>query len=399
MTTAQLGHVVVVGGGLAAARSCEQLREQGHSGRITLIGAETHLPYDRPPLSKDVLVGERDETTLRVDYASLDVTIRAGVRATGIRPSDRVLLTEAGEIPYDGAILATGADPIRMPGDGEQLTLRSIDDALRLRQRLLPGASVVVIGASWIGAEVATAARTRGCQVTCVELDALPLARLMGEDVGKRILGWWDGVDLRLGTAVRQVVPGGVELADGAVLDADLVVTGVGVRPATGWLETSGLELDRGVVTDEWLRAAPGIVAVGDVAAWWSRRYNTRMRVEHWDDASTGPGVAVAALLAPGLGEIPPHDPVPYFWSDQLGHKLQYVGRHSAADNLIWRERENGSWTALWLDADNRLSAALIADLPRENAQAQMAILRGLVLEPALLTDPSVPLPKAVRPE
>jgi len=399
MTTAQLGHVVVVGGGLAAARSCEQLREQGHAGRITLIGAETHLPYDRPPLSKDVLVGELDDTTLRVDYTSLNVTVRAGVRATGLRPTDRVLLTDVGEIPYDGLILATGADPIRMPGEGEQLTLRSIDDALTLRQRLVPGARVVVIGASWIGAEVATAARTRGCHVTCVELDALPLARLMGEGVGKRILEWWDGIDLRLGTAVRQVVPGGVELADGAVLDADLVVTGVGVRPATGWLEASGLELDRGVVTDEWLRAAPGIVAVGDVAAWWSRRYNTRMRVEHWDDASSGPGVAVAALLAPGLGEIPPHDPVPYFWSDQLGHKLQYVGRHSEADNLIWRERENGSWTALWLGADSRLSAALIADLPRENAQAQMAILRGLVLEPSLLTDPGVPLTKAVRSE
>jgi hypothetical protein len=122
------------------------------------------------------------------------------------------------------------------------------------------------------------------------------------------------------------------------------------------------------------------------------------MRVEHWDDASMGPSVAVAALLAPGLGDIAPHDPVPYFWSDQLGHKLQYVGRHSEADNLIWRERENGTWTALWLAPDGRLSAALIADLPRENAQAQMAIMRGLELDPALLSDPAVPLTKAVRP-
>ena len=390
---------MVVGGGLAAARSCEQLREQGHAGRMTVVCGERHLPYDRPPLSKDVLVGEIDDTTLRVDYAALGVEVRSGVRATGLRPTDRVLLTDAGEVPYDGVILATGTDPIRMPGDGEQLTLRSIDDALALRARLQSGARVVVIGASWIGAEVATAARTRGCSVTCVELDALPLARLMGEDVGKRILGWWDGIDLRLGTAVAQVVPGGVELAEGTVLAADVVVTGVGVRPATGWLEGSGLELDRGVVTDEWLRAAPGIVAVGDVAAWWSRRYDTRMRVEHWDDASGGPAVAVAALLAPRLGEIPPHDPVPYFWSDQLGHKLQYAGRHTDADRLIWRERDNGSWTALWLGQDNRLSAALIADLPRENAQAQMAIMRGLVLDPALLTDPAVPLTKAVQAE
>src|SRR3954464_7675 len=124
MVTAKLGHVVVVGGGLAAARSCEQLREQGHAGRITLVSGETHLPYDRPPLSKDVLVGELDETTLRIDYSALDISMRSGVRATGLRPTERVLLTDAGEIPYDGAILATGADPIRMPGDGEQLTLR-----------------------------------------------------------------------------------------------------------------------------------------------------------------------------------------------------------------------------------------------------------------------------------
>lgn len=397
MVMAQLEHVVVVGGGLAAARSCEQLREQGHAGRISLISAEAHLPYDRPPLSKDVLLGERDATTLRVDYAELRVDVRAGVRATGLRPTDRVLVTDAGEIPYDGAILATGSDPIRMPGAGEQLTLRTLDDALTLRQRLEPGARVVVIGASWIGAEVATAARTRGCQVTCLELDALPLARLMGDEVGKRLVSWWDGIDLRLGTAVATVETNGVRLADGTVLPADVVVTGVGVRPATAWLEGSGLHLDRGVVTDEWLRAAPGVVAVGDVAVWWSRRYGRHLNLEHWDDAASAPSVAVAALLAPGLGDIEPHDPVPYFWSDQLGHKLQYVGRHTGTDQLIWRERENGSWTALWLAPDSTLSAALIADLPRENAQAQMAIMRGLVLDPALLADSAVPLTKAVR--
>ncbi len=402
MSTAQLGHVVVVGGGLAAARSCEQLREQGHTGSITLVAAEEHLPYDRPPLSKDVLVGATESTTLAVDYAAIDVTIRAGVRATGLRLTERVLTVctsggDAGELPYDGLILATGADPIRVPGEGEQLTLRTIDDALALRARLTPGARVVVIGASWIGAEVATAARTRGCAVTCVELDALPLARTMGEDVGKRLLPWWDGIDLRLATAVAAVVPGGVTLADGETLPADLVVTGVGVRPSIDWLTGSGLQLERGVVTDEWLRAAPGIVAVGDIAAWWSRRYQQRMRVEHWDDAASGASVAVAALLSPGLGEIEPHDPVPYFWSDQLGHKLQYAGRHTSGEIPIWREREDGSWTALWLDADSKLSAALIADLPRENAQAQMAIMRGLVLDPALLADPALPLTKAVR--
>ncbi|WP_028984574.1 FAD-dependent oxidoreductase [Sporichthya polymorpha] len=392
-----MAHVVVVGGGLAGARSCEQLREQGHAGRITLVGAESHLPYDRPPLSKEVLIGAADTSTLRVDYDELRVDVRAGVRAIGLRPVDRVLVTDAGQIGYDGLILATGADPIRIPGEGEQLTLRTLDDALSLRQRLRPEARVVVIGAGWIGAEVATAARTRGCHVTCVDLDALPLARLMGSEVGKRLLSWWEGIDLRLGTAVAAVTSDGVELADGETLPADVVVTGVGVRPATGWLADSGLEIDAGVVTDEWLRAGPGIVAVGDCAAWWSRRYQARMRVEHWDDASAAPAVAVAALLAPGLGEVEPHDPVPYFWSDQLGHKLQYVGRHTDQDRLLFREREDGSWTALWLGDDDTLSAALIADLPRENVQAQMAILGGSVLDPHLLADPAVPLTKAVR--
>ena len=151
------------------------------------------------------------------------------------------------------------------------------------------------------------------------------------------------------------------------------------------------------MVTDEHLAdaLAPGIVAVGDIAARWSRRYTTRMRVEHWDDASTGRSLP-SPPCSPRPGDIEPHDPVPYFWSDQLGHTLQYVGRHTETDRLVWRERENGSWTALWLAPDNKLSAALVADLPRENAQAQMAIMRDLVLDPALLTDPAVPLTKAV---
>lgn len=397
MTTAELGHVVVVGGGLAAARSCEQLRAQGHAGAITLVTSEPHLPYDRPPLSKDVLATGLDSTTLSVDYPGLGVEVRTGVRATGLRLTERVLVTTAGELRYDGAILATGADPVRLPGEGEQLVVRTIDDARELRTRLVRGARVVVIGAGWIGAEVATVARANGCTVTCLESDALPLARHFGDDVCKRVLPWWDGIDLRLAARVSRVVSGGVELSDGSLVPADVVVTGVGARPAVDWLIGSGLELDRGVVTDEWLRAAPGVVAVGDVAVWWSRRYGRHLCVEHWDDAASAPAVAVAALLSPNLAAIAPHDPVPYFWSDQLGHKLQYVGRHGDADTLAWRERPDGSWTALWLDPYHRLTAALITDLPRENAQAQMAILRGLVLDPTLLADPGVPLSRAVR--
>ena len=394
---ASIGNVAVVGGGLAGARTCEQLRNRGFKGRITLVCGEAHLPYDRPPLSKGVLTSAVADPTFTIDYEALNVDVRLGVRATGLRPVDRILLTDTGDISYDGVVLATGAHPIRLPGEGEQLTVRTLDDAITLRERLTRGSRVVIIGASWIGAEVATAARASGCEVVCVERANFPVADVLGADVGKRFAEWWDGIDLRLGTAVSAVTSDGVLLADGSLLQADVVVTGVGVRPATEWLVGSGLALDRGVVTDEWLRAGPGVVAVGDLAAWWSRRYQQHVRSEHWDNAASGPAVAAAALLTAGLGERDTHDPVPYFWSDQFGHKIQYSGRHADGDRLIWRERAQGSWSAFWLDADNRLRAALVVDLPQKSTQAQIAITRDLALDPAMLADPNVPVSKALR--
>lgn len=388
-------HVVVVGGGLAGSRMCEELREQGHPGRITLVSAEPHRPYDRPPLSKDVLRGALSATTLPVDYAALGVDLVLGVRATELRLADRVVVTDAGEIAYDGIVIATGADPVRLPGDGQQLTLRSIEDSLTLRERMRPGARVVIVGASWIGAEVATAARALGCTVTCLELDSVPLGRTMGVEVGERIQQWWGGFDLRLDTLVSEVVDGGVLLCDGSIVPADLVVGGVGVRPATQWLDSSGLGLDRGVITDQRLRAAPGVVALGDVAARWSPRYNTRLRVQHWDAAANGAADAVSALLTPDSEEEPAPDPIPYFWSDQFGHKVQYAGWHTPDDSVVWRERNDGSWTAFWLDTDDRLRAAMVCDLPRENAQAQTAIARALPLDHEKLRDPTIPVSRA----
>lgn len=397
--------IVVVGGGLAGARTCEQLRRRGFEGELTLVAAESHLPYDRPPLSKDVLRGDRDTTTLPVDLAGLGVHVMLDTAATGLDLAERVLHTfttetvggaaaeSAGRQGFDALAIATGASPITLPGPGEQLVIRTLDDALRLRARLTPGARLVVVGASWIGAEVASSALARGCDVTCVEAGAGPVAQALGPEVSKRVTAWWSGVDLRTDTAVDHVAHGAVVLRDGTDIPADVVVTGVGVRAETGWLAGSGLELDRGVVVDEYLRAAPGIVAVGDAAAWWSRRYARRLFVEHWDDAAVGPAVAAATLLG---DTATPHDPVPYFWSDQFDHKIQYVGHHDPATSPIWREPADGKgWSAAWLDAEGRFAAVVAVDRPSELLSARRAITAGSTPDPVRLADPTVPIHEA----
>lgn len=374
-----MSRIVVVGAGLAAARMCAALRRKGYEGELVLLGAEQHAPYDRPPLSKDVLAGKRDSTALPFETDALSVQLRTGTSATGLDLGSRTVRTTAGDEPFDGLVIATGAAPVRLPGLGEQLVLRTVDDALKLRGRLLPGSRVVVIGAGWIGAEVTTAALAAGCRVTCLEGGPAPLAQALGEELGRSLLPWWQKVELRLGCTVRGVEPGEVRLSDGSSVPADVVVTGVGVRPATGWLAGSGLETDGGVLVDEHLRAsAPDVVAVGDVAARWSPRSGSRLRVEHWDDAGTAPAVAAAAMLSGRAEEaaLPVHDPVPYFWSDQFGHKVQYVGHHSPTDRVEWETADAGGTpaTARWFDAENRLTAWLGVDRMREVVKARAAV-------------------------
>ena len=376
--------VVVVGAGLAGARSVQELRAQGHAGEVVLLGAEPHLPYDRPPLSKDLLLGTTDDSTLD---GELDADVRLGVRATGLRPG--VVETTGGDLDYDGLILATGATP---RGLGAGLTLRTVDDARALRARLVPGARVVVIGAGWIGAEVATASARAGCRTTVLEGGRAPLGIPLGVELGARTIGWYAelGIDLRLGAAVEAVEPDRVTLIGGEQLAADLVVVGIGATPDTAWLAGSGLELDRGVVVDEHLAASwPGVVAAGDCAAWWSRRFGTRLRVEHWDDALHAPTTAVATLL----GGAAVHDPVPYFWSDQLGHRLQYAGHHDGADTVVLREAGD-SWSACWLLA-GRLVAVLAVDRPRDLLQGRRRIEAGATPDPVRLADPAVPIKDA----
>ena len=379
-SSSKMARIAVIGGGLAAARACAALRRRGYEGELVLISAEHHLPYDRPPLSKDVLAGKRDSTTLSFDPEALSVQVRSGTTATGLDLKTRMVRTTAGDESFDGLVIATGADPVRLPGAGEQLVLRTLDEALALRSRLLSGARVVIVGASWIGAEVATAALAAGCQVTCLEAGPAPLAGALGTEVGRALLPWWRDVDLRLNTAVAEVRPGEVCLVDGTTVPADVVVTGVGVRPNTGWLAGSGLDLGRGVHVDEHLRAsAPGVVAVGDVAARWSPRFNTRITSEHWDEAATAPAVAVASLLADECGgELPVHDPVPYFWSDQFGHKIQYVGHHGPDDRVEIEvdDADDPAPVVRWFDAEGHLTAWMGVDRPREMVKARMAVGR-----------------------
>ncbi len=388
-----MDRVVVVGAGLAGGRSCEELRAQGFEGELVLLGAEPHLPYDRPPLSKEVLAGVLDDTALEIPWDRLDVDVRLGVVATALRQG--TVATDTGDVAYDGLVLATGSRAIGLPGAAGSSVLRTVDDALRLRAALVPGARVVVVGAGWIGAEVATAAATRGCSVVVVDAGAAPLGIALGDDVGRLTIPWYAaaGVELRLATGVQSVEPDRVVLSDGSHLPADVVVVGIGARPDTGWLEGSGLELDRGVAVDGGLRASwPGVVAVGDCAAWESARFGTRLRVEHWDDALTAPSVAAANLL----GGSAVHDPVPYFWAQQLAHYLQHAGHAAGADAVVHRGEPGAAdgWTSCWLRA-GRLVALLAVDRPRDVVQGRKRIANGDVLDTERLADPAVPL-KAV---
>ncbi|MGP3954956.1 NAD(P)/FAD-dependent oxidoreductase [Nonomuraea sp. 3N208] len=382
-----MDHVVVVGAGLAGVRTVEALRGRGFGGGITLIGQERHRPYDRPPLSKSVLLGDAETSFFDTDLAALDVAFRPGVSAKALRAG--VVETTEGEIGYDGLVIATGSEPIRLPGDGPQHVLRTLDDAHELRAMLVPGARVAIIGAGWIGAEVATAARRAGCAVTVIEAAATPLATAVGPEIGARTQRWYEGIDLRLRTMVRSVDEGGVRLVDGEFVEAHVVVTGIGVRPAVEWLADADIDLHNGVVVDERLRASlPDTVAVGDCAAWWSRRFGTRLRIEHWDTALNAPEVAAATLL----GEDAVYDPVPYFWSEQFGHMVQYAGHHQAGERLIYRGDPEGKWSAVWLDADGALAAVLAVDRPRDLVQGRRIIAAGHRLDAERLVDPEVSL-------
>jgi NADPH-dependent 2,4-dienoyl-CoA reductase/sulfur reductase-like enzyme len=396
--------VVVAGAGMAGVQTAVALREQGFTGTVSLIGAEPHQPYDRPPLSKAVLLGKAEGSAFDVDFEALGIELRLGCEVLGLRPGDHELDTEDGPVPYDVLVVATGAEPIRLPGaegvPGVHL-LRTLDDAERLRPVLARQHDIVVVGAGWIGAEFATAAREAGCAVTVVEAAERPLAGALPAEVAAPMAGWYAdaGAVLRTHARVERVEPGTVVLDDGSRLPAGAVVVGIGARPATAWLSGSAIELGTHgeIVADEHLRSsAPDVYAVGDCASFPSGRYGERLLVHHWDNALQGPRTVAVNIVGRASGETPAvYDPVPYFWSEQFGRFVQYAGHHAAADTTLWRGDPAGpAWTVCWLRGD-RLVALLAVGRPRDLAQGRRLIESGTPMNPALLTDPARPLKAA----
>jgi len=392
LVVADRGRVVVAGAGLAGLRTATELRSRGFTGPITLVGAEVRPPYDRPPLSKKVLTDPALDPSLRADFGALDVDFRPSEAATGLK--DEALVTDRGSYPFDHLVLATGALPVTLPGTGRQRFLRTYDDALALRDLLKPGLRLAIVGAGWIGAELATAAAGHGCRVTVVEAGPAPLAAAIGAQVGERTAPWYAqaGVTLRTGVAVESVEPGGLALAAGGWIDADEIVTAVGVRPATRWLEGSGVRLENGVAVDAGLRASrPGVYGVGDCAAFESLRFGRRLRFEHWDVALHAPEVVAANVL----GGDAVYDPVPYFWSEQFGRMVQYQGYHGDAERLVWRgDPAEPTWAACWLAA-GRLVAILTVNRPRDLLQGRRLIASAGPVDADRLSDPDVPVKDA----
>ncbi|MCO8129234.1 FAD-dependent oxidoreductase [Acidimicrobiia bacterium EGI L10123] len=391
--------IVIVGASIAGFSAAAELRAQGHDGAIHLVGEEPVRTYERPPLSKGVLGGEDPTTTewaaARDDDLDLDWLV--GERAVGLDVGGRTVELATGEsLPYDGLVIATGASPRRLPGHRDRAglhLLRSLDDCLGLRADLDAGPErVVVVGAGFIGGEVAATCRLRGHEVTVVEPLSQPLERVLGPTIGAAVADVHRaaGVDLRLGTGVDAVLGDdhveGVRTTDGAVIEADLVVVGIGVVPNTAWLDGSGLAVEDGIRCDATTLVAPGITAAGDVASWDSPRYG-RLRIEHWDNAVDMGRAAGRRLLASDEGaEV--YDPVPWFWSDQHDVRVQVAGRPTLPDqggDLVVVDGAIGDdrFVALY-GRDGQVTGALGWNWPAKTVRYRMALEQGLGWDEAI---------------
>jgi NADPH-dependent 2,4-dienoyl-CoA reductase/sulfur reductase-like enzyme len=397
--------VVVLGASLAGLRAAEEVRHEGHNGPVIVIGDEQHVPYDRPPLSKQFLAGKWEVDRLhhhapdKLD--TLGIEFRLGRRADGLDTDARtVSLDDGTDLHYDGLIIATGARARALPRTEDVPgvhTLRTLDDAEALIADLAAagaGAHVVVIGAGFIGSEVAATCRGLGFEVTLIEALPTPLGRVLGDQMGAACASLHAdaGVALRTGVGVDRVVaetgagsgtaPISVHLDDGDVLSADVVVVGIGVAPAVDWLAGSGLPVDDGVVCDEALFAAERVVAAGDVARWTHRGLGQSLRVEHWTNAAES-GVAATRNLLHGRTE--PYEPVLFFWSDQYATKIQVIGRTSPDDEVVIVDGsvEERKLVALYRHGD-RLGAALAFSRPRQLMSYRPLLAAGASFDEAL---------------
>ncbi len=388
-------HVAVVGGGLGGIRTIEALRGAGYRGPITLVAAEEHFPYDRPALSKQVLTGawEHDRVTLcdAARATELAVDIRLGMRATQLHPG-RLTLSDGSELDADAIVLATGLTPRRLAGQPDAPTvhvLRTIEDSLRLRAALRQGGSLLIVGGGFIGAEVASAARTAGMRVTVLEAQPTPLATAVGPIVGTmcgRVLTE-AGVELRVNCATSGFrSPTELELADGTTLEPDHILVAIGAVPEVEWLRESGLDLSNGIGCDDTGRAlgADGVWAVGDAAAWHGP-LGVRRRVEHWSNVSSQAAVVAQDIL----GTAAPKPELPYFWSDQFGLKFQLIGSPEQSDAVITLAGEGLAGgqirgTVLGYLAGESLVAAAGFGTVREIARLRQVITDGGGLDAAV---------------
>ena len=410
----ELNRIVIVGASLAGLRAAETLRNEGFDGEVVIVGAEPHRPYDRPPLSKKLLAGEWEPDRIHLrqpdTFEELDVEWRFGVAGAGLDAGAGTLhLTDGTDLAYDGCIIATGATCRRLPEQsryGHVHELRTLDDAMRLRAEIADGGRhVVVIGAGFIGLEVAATAKQLGNDVTVLEGAPAPLMRGLGAEMGSAIGAMHEarGVALRCGVQVDRLHDDGVLLAaaegaEGELIEADVVVVGIGVVPATAWLGDSGLQLRDGVVCDETLNAldvdgepVPGVYAAGDVLRWPNTLFGEEMRVEHWTNAAEQGAAAAKNLLAAAGrldGDPEAYAPVPFFWSDQFDIRVQFLGR-AAEDDVVevvlgsTEPNEDGvvKFLALYRK-DDRVHGALGVNAPR-----WVMKMRGTLLDQATWGD------------